>query len=72
MEQHELSIEGCKFTWWMRGQGPAIMFIQGCGVQGNAWLPQVEKLAENYTCIWFDNRVPCTSNNPYGRNQSTY
>ena len=56
MEQHELSIEGCKFIWWMRGQGPAILFIQGCGVQGNAWLPQVEKLAEIYTCIWFDNR----------------
>ena len=53
---NELTVDGCKLAWWMQGQGPAILFIQGCGVQGNAWLPQVEALAEKYTCIWFDNR----------------
>ncbi len=40
----------------MRGQGPAVVFIQGCGVQGSGWLPQIDALAEKYTCIWFDNR----------------
>lgn len=49
-------VDGCKLAWWIRGQGPAVLFIQGCGVQGHAWLPQVDALAEKYTCIWFDNR----------------
>ncbi len=53
---NELNVEGCKLTWWERGEGPAVLFIQGCGVQGSAWLPQIEALAEKYTCIWFDNR----------------
>ncbi len=53
---NELTIDGCKLAWWTRGQGPAILFIQGCGVQGSGWLPQVEALSKKYTCIWFDNR----------------
>jgi hypothetical protein len=53
---NKLTVDGCKITWWMRGQGPAILFIQGCGVQGSGWLPQIEALSEKYTCIWFDNR----------------
>jgi pimeloyl-ACP methyl ester carboxylesterase len=56
MESNQLLVEGCQVAWWMRGQGPAVLFIQGCGVQGNAWLPQIDALAEKYTCIWFDNR----------------
>ncbi len=53
---NELTTDGCKLAWWTRGQGPAILFIQGCGVQGSGWLPQVEALSKKYTCIWFDNR----------------
>ncbi len=56
MKTNELTVDGCKLAWWMRGKGPAVLFIQGCGVQGHAWLPQIDALAENYTCIWFDNR----------------
>jgi hypothetical protein len=53
---NELTVGGCKITWWMRGQGPTVVFIQGCGVQGSGRLPQIEALSEKYTCIWFDNR----------------
>ncbi|MDX1930635.1 MAG: alpha/beta hydrolase [Pirellulaceae bacterium] len=56
MELNQLNVDGCKLTWWMRGHGPAVLFIQGCGVQGSGWLPQIETLAEKYTCIWYDNR----------------
>ena len=30
--------------------------IQGVGVAGAAWRPQVEALSQQYSCLWFDNR----------------
>ena len=68
---NELTVDGCKITWWMRGQGPAVLFIQGCGVQGSGWLPQIEALSEKYTCIWFDNRGVGYSQ-PIGAKLSVY
>lgn len=36
--------------------GPPVLFIQGTGVTGSAWGPQVEELSDDYQCLWFDNR----------------
>jgi pimeloyl-ACP methyl ester carboxylesterase len=47
---------GCRLAYDRRGVGPAVLFIQGVGVHGDGWLPQVEALADNYTCLTFDNR----------------
>jgi pimeloyl-ACP methyl ester carboxylesterase len=47
---------GCPLHCTVRGQGPAILFIQGVGVHGDGWRPQVESLAAQYTCVTFDNR----------------
>lgn len=47
---------GCRLAYDRRGVGPAVLFIQGVGVHGDGWLPQVEALAESYTCLTFDNR----------------
>jgi pimeloyl-ACP methyl ester carboxylesterase len=33
-----------------------VLFIQGVGVHGEGWRPQVESLAAHYTCVTFDNR----------------
>ena len=33
-----------------------MILIQGVGVHGDAWGPQVEGLAPRYSCLWFDNR----------------
>jgi pimeloyl-ACP methyl ester carboxylesterase len=33
-----------------------VLFIQGVGVHGDGWLPQVEALAPRYRCLTFDNR----------------
>ena len=33
-----------------------MVLIQGVGVHGGAWAPQVSALAENYECLSFDNR----------------
>ena len=48
--------DGCKIAYWTRGRGPAILLIQGVGVQGAGWHPQIDALASQFTCIWFDNR----------------
>lgn len=45
--------------------GDPIIFIQGIGVAGTGWEPQVEALSKDYQTVTFDNRglgksVPCT------------
>jgi pimeloyl-ACP methyl ester carboxylesterase len=47
---------GCRLAYNRRGSGPAVLFIQGVGVHGDGWLPQVEALADRFTCLTFDNR----------------
>jgi pimeloyl-ACP methyl ester carboxylesterase len=47
------------------GHGPPVLLIQGVGVAGNCWRPQVEVLAKDFQTIIFDNRglgrsEPCT------------
>ena len=47
------------------GTGSPIVFIQGIGVAGSGWAPQVEAFKRNFQCLTFDNRglgrsVPCT------------
>lgn len=38
------------------GSGPAVLLIQGCGVVGEGWRPQVEALTDRFTLVTFDNR----------------
>jgi pimeloyl-ACP methyl ester carboxylesterase len=38
------------------GRGPAVLCIQGVGVAGDGWHPQVEALARRYRVLTFDNR----------------
>jgi len=47
---------GCRLAYEVRGSGPPVLFIQGVGAQGDAWRPQVEGLADRFTCLTFDNR----------------
>jgi len=48
--------EGCYLHYTVRGSGPPVLFIQGVGVQGDGWLPQIGELSSDFTCISFDNR----------------
>jgi pimeloyl-ACP methyl ester carboxylesterase len=48
--------QGCQLAYEVRGNGPPAIFIQGVGVHGSAWAPQVDALAEHYQCLSFDNR----------------
>lgn len=47
---------GCKLAYDIVGAGPPVLFIQGTGVHGDAWLPQIDVLCEHYACLSFDNR----------------
>lgn len=37
------------------GTGPRVLMIQGTGVAGQGWMPQVAALQDAYTLAWFDN-----------------
>lgn len=47
---------GCRIAFERSGSGPEVLFIQGVGVQGAGWRPQIDVLAQHTTCLWFDNR----------------
>jgi pimeloyl-ACP methyl ester carboxylesterase len=51
------------------GEGPAVLSIQGVGVAGCGWRPQVDGLADRFTVITFDN---CgTGHSPRGSHRLT-
>lgn len=47
---------GCRFSYRVRGNGPPVVFIQGTGLHGEGWRPQIDGLAGEYRCLSFDNR----------------
>jgi len=47
---------GATIAFDRAGTGPAVLLIQGVGVIGRGWQPQVEGLAREYTLFTFDNR----------------
>jgi aminoacrylate hydrolase len=47
---------GAVIRYW-RTRGPApVLLIQGVGVIGEGWRPQIDELAPRHGLIWFDNR----------------
>jgi len=40
----------------LQGRGEPVLFIQGCGVAGSGWKPQIDGLAPDFQCLTFDNR----------------
>ncbi len=51
-----LSTPAGDLSYDRRGSGPPIVFVQGVGVAGCGWAPQVVALADRFTCVTFDNR----------------
>ncbi|MEO5917625.1 MAG: alpha/beta fold hydrolase [Luteolibacter sp.] len=51
-----LEHDGCRLAYTQWGEGPPVVFIQGTGVHGGGWLPQVDALKDRFRCITFDNR----------------
>jgi 3-oxoadipate enol-lactonase len=51
-----LDTPGASLLYSRAGTGPPVLLIQGVGVVGNGWAPQVERLRERFTLVSFDNR----------------
>lgn len=51
-----LEHHGCALAYDLRGDGPPVLFVQGVGVHGAGWTPQVDALAPGFRCLTFDNR----------------
>ena len=55
MEQ-KVEVDGCSIHFDVRGEGDPVVLVQGVGLGGDGWLPQVEALRARYRCITFDHR----------------
>jgi pimeloyl-ACP methyl ester carboxylesterase len=43
-------------AYQIAGEGPAVVAIQGVGVIGNGWRPQIDELGRRFRMVTFDNR----------------
>lgn len=55
-DRRHLDVDGCRLAYRITGEGPPALFVQGVGVQGDAWSPQIDALADEFQCLCFDNR----------------
>jgi pimeloyl-ACP methyl ester carboxylesterase len=51
-----LETPGASLHYSWAGAGPPVLLIQGVGVVGDGWTPQVDGLKDRFTLISFDNR----------------
>jgi pimeloyl-ACP methyl ester carboxylesterase len=56
MSGQVVSHNGCSLACEVRGRGDPVVFIQGVGLHGRGWMPQVTELAASHACLIFDNR----------------
>jgi pimeloyl-ACP methyl ester carboxylesterase len=55
-ESRTLEHQGCRLAYEVEGEGPPVLLIQGVGVHGDGWLPQIEGLRDRFRLLSFDNR----------------
>lgn len=53
---HVVESSGCRLAYDVCGDGPPVLLIQGVGIHGAGWRPQVDVLSRSYRCLTFDNR----------------
>lgn len=51
-----VDVAGARLAYEISGSGPDVLMIQGIGVVGNGWRPQVDGLGARYQLLTFDNR----------------
>jgi aminoacrylate hydrolase len=51
-----LQVAGARIHYDKVGRGPVVLMLQGCGVVGEGWRPQVQGLSDRFTCVTIDNR----------------
>jgi pimeloyl-ACP methyl ester carboxylesterase len=55
-EQTSAEYCGCRLVFQVEGSGAPVVLIQGVGVSGRGWTPQVRGLRSRFQCLTFDNR----------------
>jgi len=50
-----VKLEDVELAYEESGQGPPVLFVQGVGLAGRAWAPQIAELARDQRCIALDN-----------------
>ena len=48
--------DGAVISYRRTGSGPAVLLIQGVGIIGDGWNPQIAGLADGFSLVSFDNR----------------
>lgn len=51
-----IETDGARISYERVGEGPAVLLVQGVGVVGEGWRPQVEALRRSFTVVTLDNR----------------
>ena len=51
-----LQHQGCSLHYDLKGTGEPIVWIQGMGLHGAGWKPQVDVFQRDFQCLTFDNR----------------
>ncbi len=55
-ETHDLDTNGATIHFSVTGSGPPVLLVQGVGVEGRGFAPQIEAFSHAYTCVSIDNR----------------
>jgi pimeloyl-ACP methyl ester carboxylesterase len=51
-----IETSGARLSYARAGDGPVVLFVQGVGIVGEGWRPQIDALKSDFTCLSFDNR----------------
>ena len=51
-----IATKNARVQYWKTGAGPAVVLVQGAGVIGEGWRPQIDALRDRFTVAWIDNR----------------
>jgi pimeloyl-ACP methyl ester carboxylesterase len=46
-----IKLDDAEISYTDSGQGPAVLFVQGVGLEGRAWSPQTRELARSHRCM---------------------
>ena len=51
-----IATKNARIQYWKTGNGPVVILVQGAGVIGEGWRPQIDALKDRHTVVWIDNR----------------
>ena len=62
-----IETRGARISYLVEGNGPPVLLVQGAGLVGEGWRPQIDGLGDRFTLVTFDNQGIGASTLPPGR-----